>query len=300
MSTAVLNHHVITGHHHTCHLTPPFSSHCLLSTKPRARPYREAKVIEWQSPGGTTHDALNETDEDGRSYVEYVSVDEDGKKSIEVRPSGTSNEKEKLARERSNARNRHPSPLQRRIAGTNNAQSHSKEGRNAQKRKERAKHAAKAEEKAEKRRLAEEEKKRAHDEKDRARHARLRHHRTELLDRMQNQAKNWLLRQRTPYLDDDATSLFNELPYDREIFFRQNAGDVLCPPEHAFTEALAKMADVCGCRSVQCKKMCVFAHVCSYCGREGHTRVDCSVPRWCDFNNIKSATSRKFPPRELL
>ena len=154
---------------------------------------------------------MKKTDEDGRSFVEYVSEDEDGK-SIRVRPSGTPNEKKNLGRERSNSRNRNPSPLQRKIAGTNKSKAHSKEGRKAQKRKERAKHAAEAEEKAEKRRLAEEGKKRAHDEKDRARHARLRHHRTELLDRMQNQAKNWLLRQRTPYLDDDATSLFNEVP----------------------------------------------------------------------------------------
>jgi hypothetical protein len=79
-------------------------------------------------------------------------------------------------------------------------------------RKHRQRQKDEAEEKAALRRVADEEKKGAHDEKDRARHARLRHHRTELLDRMQNQAKNCLLRQRTPYLDDDATSLFNEVP----------------------------------------------------------------------------------------
>ena len=79
-------------------------------------------------------------------------------------------------------------------------------------RKDRQRQKDEAEEKAALRRVADEEKKGAHDEKDRARHARLRHHRTELLDRMQNQAKNCLLRQRTPYLDDDATSLFNEVP----------------------------------------------------------------------------------------
>ena len=174
---------------------------------------------------------MKKTDEDGRSFVEYVSEDEDGK-SIRVRPSGTPNEKKNLGRERSNSRNRNPSPLQRKIAGTNKSKAHSKEGRKAQKRKERAKHAAEAEEKAEKRRLAEEGKKRAHDEKDRARHARLRHHRTELFStacRTRRRTGSSGSARCTWTTDDDATSLFKEILYDTEIFFRQNTGDAAVP-----------------------------------------------------------------------
>ena len=121
--------------------------------------------------------------------------------------------------------NRNPSPLQRKIAGTNKSKAHSR-SRKAQKRKERAKHAAEAEEKAEKRRLAEEGKRRttrrtAPDTRGSATTARSFSHRTEPGEELASGSCTWTT-------DDDATSLFTHLLRHGNLF-RQNTGDAAVP-----------------------------------------------------------------------